>query len=152
MKYQLYSIILILFGFCSCSTESISKVEEPNNEFNIIFPLEGQEVEYCCFNFDWEQYKDETSYIFTLEDIDDMHPTIMENLVNGESIQLKEPIKVNKRYRWSVRPESGEEPVETLFKVKDYGQVYEGSYIASKWDFRMNGGEVTFRNCLFRVR
>ena len=118
----------------------LNSCSDASDPFKIIYPLNGQEVDYCCFSIEWEAYEDETNYKVIIAEDSLFQDVSHYGLVEGNSYEVEDGLNVNIPYYLKIEAITSEIVTQTEFRVKDYAAIYEGSYNAKRrWHEVING-------------
>ena len=135
MRNFLYLLSTCLLFAIGCSDEE---------ELTLLSPSLDQEVDHCCFTFDWVPYKSETEYNFLLSKDASFSDIIVETNISIESYQLDRGIRPNQVYFWKVTALSDSKSATSSFKVRDYGQFYQGMYKANRRHVENVQGQIVY--------
>ena len=123
MRYQLL-LLIFLFFICGCSLVSDS--------FDTISPLKGEEVDYCCFTLEWDEYENADEYQIQISTDESFENIFLDLTSSSNSMILEHEFEPGQTYYWKVIPNSSETSIESYFKIKDYAAIYAGEYPATR--------------------
>lgn len=133
--HSTYLILFILFfTVLSCSKEETPpKEEEPIDtpQLSLIYPLQEDDVHYCCFVMKWEDSQNEGKYRVQISKSSYTQDVLFDTVVTQTSLEFPTTLSPSEEYYWKVIPENIDESQSGLFKITDYISKLMGSYEAS---------------------
>lgn len=120
----------MLFCILSCRKEIQDELEPIISDpiIELIYPGEGEEINYCCFNFEWECDDSKSEYNLILSEDETFWKIKLDTILSQKSFELNRELKPGHNYFWKVK--SGDTEVQGRFKIVDYLEKYQGSYEA----------------------
>jgi len=131
-----YLLFIFLFITLSCSTpEEIDPIEEETPidtpQLTLTYPLQDEEVHYCCFTLEWEDSENEGEYRVQLSKSSYTQNILFDTIVSETSLEFPTTLLPSEEYYWKVIPKNLDESQSGIFRIFDYIEKLNRSYVAS---------------------
>ncbi len=126
--YFVFSLVLLL----SCSDAEMPEDKDRfKNTIELSYPLEGDDVHYCCFAFEWKDSKEDQNYWLQISESSDFEDVVFDTLLTETSLDFPDILIPSNKYYWRVNPELAIDPLPiSEFRIIDYADRLSGSYQA----------------------
>lgn len=138
---------IFLYGILFCLLQIIlgcTKVNDdplnPSNSIVLLFPINDEIVDYCCFTFAWESSNVVSDYQLTLSEDENFETIILDTITETLSYYQHQKLRPGRKYFWKVSSNQLQSESVDSFYTKDYLAYFQGSYMVDvliqDWNFQ----------------